>query len=112
MIRGAIPVARRAGMGDEVFIAGEHYVEIPQDATPAEYADVILDASHMSVSEASRYQTNANDLLPMFDRKTVAQRLLDLAHGEVDTEVVQGTLTADQADKAEDILFNHFGVLL
>ncbi len=112
MIRGAVPVARRAGMGDEVFIAGEHYVEIPQDATPAEYADVILDASHMSVSEASRYQTNANDLLPMFDRKTVAQRLLDLAHGEIDTEVVQGTLTADQADKAEDILFNHFGVLL
>lgn len=112
MIRGAIPVARRAGMGDELFIAGEHYVEIPADATPSEYADIILEAGNMPERKAWEYQDNARALLPKFDRKNVAQRLIDLANGEIETESVQNTMTQEQQDKIEDILFNHFGVLL
>lgn len=112
MIRGCVPVARRAGMGDEVFRAGEHYVEIAANASPQEYADTVLEASNMEAVSAQRFIDANRELLPMFNRKTVAQRVIDLAHGEIETETVQGTLTDDQAEKAEDILFNHFGVLL
>lgn len=110
MIRGMVPVARSLGMGDEVFKAGEHYVEIPQDADAQEYADTILEASNMGIKQADRYILAAQELLPQFDRKAVAQRLIDLAHGEIETQT--GTEDPALRSKVEDQLFDHFGVLI
>lgn len=112
MMRGCIPVARRMGMGDEVFKAGQHYIEIPQDASLEEYAETVIGASHLHSSTANEMLQEQKLLLPMFDRKTVAQRLIDLAHGDLETEEVQGEITPKLQEKVEDLLFNHFGVLL
>lgn len=112
MIRGAIPVARRAGMGGEVFQSGIHYVEIPPDADAQEYADIVLETGNMAPKTAQRFIDANREILPMFDRKRVVQHLIDLAHGDCPTDPVMDTITDAQAEKAEDILFNHFGVLL
>lgn len=111
MIRGCVPVARQKGMGSELFHAGEHYVAIPEDADAQEYADVVLEAGNMAPKTAQRMIDANRELLPMFDRKMVAQRVIDLSNGELETEEVQGTATDAMKTKVEDYLFDHFGVL-
>lgn len=114
MINGAVPVATREGMGDELFLAGKHYVQIPSGGqNPQEYADIILEASNMNRMEAQHYRDYALDVLPLFERKTVAQRLIDLAFGDLDaTEVRVGQTDPEIKEKFEDLMFNHFGVLV
>jgi hypothetical protein len=111
MIRGCIPVARRKGMGEELFHAGEHYIEIPEWADAQEYADIVLYAGSVSPATAERMIQANRELLPLFDRKVIAQRVVDLAHGNVETEAIQGTSGPERISKVEDILFNHFGVI-
>lgn len=108
MIRGAIPVARVLGMGTEVFQAGVHYVEIPMDAGPQEYADIIQRTSRMSSGEARFFQSNCRELLPMFDRRVVAQRTIDLAFGNIET---QGKSRSRPTAAADRIMFEKFGSL-
>jgi hypothetical protein len=108
MIQGAIPVARRMGMGDELFHAGYHYVEVPQEATPEEYADIVYRAGRMSSEEAAKYQKNARAILPMFERGKVAMQVIALSHGEYQ---IIDTCKPDPKvqSKYEDTMFNHFG---
>jgi glycosyltransferase involved in cell wall biosynthesis len=112
MIRGAVPVARRLGMGTELFVPGEHYIEIPQSASPQQYADIILEAGNMEEFIARKYRENALSLLPHFNRKNVAERVVRLAMGELDDIK---TKTADDFNlkkQSDDIMFNHFGILV
>lgn len=112
MIGGAIPVARPLGMGDELFKAGEHYVAIPTDVGPQEYADIVLSVGGMSDQEANRFRGAHLDLLHKFDRKEVAKRLLDLVNGELDnTEIRHGETDPQIKAKFEDLMFNFYGVL-
>ncbi len=111
MIRGAVPVARFKGMGNDLFKAGEHYINIPAEASPEMYAEIILETGNMSSGTASYHQEAARELLPLFERATVAQRLIDLAHGELDDVIDPMENTFDVSEKAEDILFNHFGII-
>lgn len=112
MIRGCVPVARHKGMGNELFMAGLHYVEIPENADAQEYADIVLEAGNMGPYEADVYRKNARELLPMFDRKCIAQQVIDLAHDNTPIEPIQGTASQAMKSKVEDICFNHFGVLI
>lgn len=109
MIHGAVPVARRLGAGTEIFQPGVHYVEIPEGASPQQYADIVLETGNMDQFKASAFREANLEVLPMFDRKTVAQRLIDLAFGELDD--IRTDVTINVSKKAEDVLFNHFGVL-
>ena len=111
MIRGAVPVARKMGMGTEVFDEGVHYIGIPQDADLQEYAAIVQDAGNMPISQAREMRRENVAILPMFDRKTVAKRLVDLANGEIDTVEFVGRAQQFQ-DKVSDQVFNHFGVLI
>ena len=111
MIRGCVPVARQKGMGSELFQSGEHYIAIPEDADAQEYADLVQYASSIAPKTAQHMIDANRELLPMFDRKTVAQRVIDLSNGELETEEVQGTVTDAMKSKVEDYLFDHFGVL-
>jgi len=111
MMRGCCVVAREKGMGSEVFQAGEHYMAIPEDADAQEYADLIEYASGIAPKTAQHMIDANRELLPMFDRKTVAQRVIDLAHGEIETEATQGTVSEAIETKVENQLFDHFGVL-
>jgi glycosyltransferase involved in cell wall biosynthesis len=111
MIYGCVPVAREMGMGSEVFQAGEHYIAIPQDADLAEYATVVLEAGWMTTHDAKRFRDNNIELLPMFERKRIAQQVIDMAHNNFD---MLPPRMPDHVllDKVEDICFNHFGVLI
>lgn len=111
MIHGAIPVATEMGMGSEIFQPHVHYVPIePGGNDPQAYADTILEVSNYPWQRAKELRDNARDLLPMFDRKTVAQRVIDLSN--YDIPVSMGTENPDIQTKASDIMFNHFGVLM
>jgi len=112
MMRGCVVVARQKGMGSEVFQSGEHYISIPEDADAQEYADLVQYAGNIAPKTAQRMIDANREILPMFDRKTVAQRVIDLAHGEIETEATQGTASEAMETKVENMLFDHFGVLL
>lgn len=111
MMQGCVPVARAKGMGDEIFQSGRHYIEIPVDVDAQQYADIIMDAGNMDRVLAEAFISENNDRLHLFDRKRIAQQVIDLAHGDLETEDVQGTATVAFTDKVEDTLFNHFGVI-
>jgi glycosyltransferase involved in cell wall biosynthesis len=113
MINGAIPVATEMGMGSELFKAGVHYVAVePGGLSPAAYANTILETGNMKPVEALRFREANLELLPLFDRKAVAQRLLNLAFGELDaTEIRVGKTDPDVKKKFEDLMYNHYGVL-
>jgi len=55
------------------------------------------------------YRDEARKILPMFDRVAVAQRLIDLAHGNVITQT--GVDDPLVRKKYEDLMFNQYGVL-
>lgn len=111
MIHGAVPIATSMGMGGEIFQAGEHYVEIPAGGDhPQEYANIILEAGNMSASKAKGFREAALDVLPFFDRKFVAHQVIELANGNLDT--VTGTVNQEMLNKATEIMFHHFGVII
>lgn len=110
MMRGAIPVAQRRGMGDEIFKEGVHYVALDKARDPQDYADIVLEAGHMSAMQARGFQAAARDVLLQFDRKAVAQRVINLAHGDLHTQV--GTVNPNLHQKYEDLMFDHYGVLV
>lgn len=111
MIHGAIPIARPMGMGTEIFEAGVHYWDIPDgDIDPEEYAGLVLEVGEMDYRQAKLYRDAAMEVLPMFDRKTVAQKLIDLAEGNFNSVVGDDDMRIRAV--YEDIMFNHFGVLV
>tara|TARA_R110000851_G_scaffold16046_2_gene52545 strand:+ start:36808 stop:38055 length:1248 start_codon:yes stop_codon:yes gene_type:complete len=111
MMRGCVVIAREKGMGSELFLNDENYVAIPENADAQEYADIIEEVSNFAPSTAKRMIDANREILPMFDRKTVAQRVIDLANGEIEVEEVQGTASDAMKSKVQDILFDHFGVI-
>lgn len=112
MIRGAIPVAHKLGMGTDLFIPNEHYIDLSEARDAQDYADIVYYASKDHPTFLM-IRDNCQSLLPQFDRTAVAKRLIDLAHGNLDT--VGLTEPKDVQDdiwsKADDILFDHFGIL-
>lgn len=114
MIHGVVPVATEMGMGSEIFEPGVHYIPIPPGGEdPQRYADIVLAAGDMSWQEASHFRMANRELLPLFDRTAVAKKLLALVTEELDaTEIRLGSNERDMQLRAEDIMFNHFGVLI
>lgn len=110
MMRGAIPVAHKMGMGTELFKPGEHYVDLSEARDPQEYAEIIGDTFRMDSSRASDYRAAARDILPIFDRLAVAERYIRLANGELDDTLI-GQRDPSIEQKAEDLLFDHYGII-
>lgn len=110
MINGAIPVAQAKGMGTELFTAGVHYVDLGKARDAQDYADIIMETGNMDSVSAAIYQEAARNILQMFDRRTVAQRIIDLANGELETIV--GVDDPVVRKKYEDLMFDQYGVLV
>ncbi|MAD98729.1 MAG: hypothetical protein CMB99_15505 [Flavobacteriaceae bacterium] len=110
MIRGAIPVAHKRGMGTTLFKPDEHYVPLDDALDAQDYADIILETSHMSAMQARNFQDAARDILIQFDRKAVANRVINLANGDVQTET--GAVDPNLYEKFDDLMFNHYGILV
>ena len=111
MIHGCVPVAQSRGMGNELFIAGQHYIDLGiASGDPEHYAEIILEAGNINATKAMIYRDEARQLLPMFNRVAVAQRLVDLANGNIDTST--GVDDPNIRNKYENLMFNQYGVLV
>lgn len=108
MINGAVPIARQMGMGDELFTTGVNYVDIPKDCSLEEYADVVHDAGHMNLQRWEEFRDENLKVLPRFERSKVAQQVIDLAMGNLDTVI--GEPTEAQVKKSGEILSAHYGI--
>lgn len=110
MMRGCVPVAQRRGMGDELFTAGQHYVDLGAARDAQDYADIILEAGNMNTMEAQHYRDYNQHVLALFDRKRVAEDVIKLAFSEH-----ENTFTGEDSPKIrakmEDLMFNQYGVL-
>ena len=62
----------------------------------------------MDAVSAKRYREAALEVLPLFDRKSVAQQVIDLAEG---SSSLIGSPNQDLTQKYKDLMFEHFGVL-
>lgn len=78
IIQGVVPVLRDLAMVDNgIFEAGKHYIEIPYDASPEEYACVINEAMTMKSSVADKMLRSSQRIVRrVFDSKVVAAELL------------------------------------
>ena len=87
MLEGAIPVARNLGISTnesgigEVFKPGKHYVMVPYDAKPKEFADIVEEVVNFPEQEAEQYYTNHQELLQEFDRRHIAEQYIELGAG-------------------------------
>ncbi len=111
MIRGCVVVGRERGLGTDLFKPGENYVEIPENAGPQEYADIILEAGNAGPLFGKRYREANVPLLALFDRRTVAKQVIALAFGQLDGFRKEEVTPKSIIKKSDDIMFNHFGVL-
>lgn len=83
--QGTLPIARNLGISTnaagigELFVDGENCLCIPWDATPGEFAHLASEYCNLGYPEYRKLMESAIRLLPEFDRKSVAQRIVDMA---------------------------------
>ena len=111
---GAVPIVRPWGIGadsngrgGELFVSGENCVAIHQGANAESYGYHLTEFCHMDHRNYRRIMDNAVQLLPMFERKRIAQQFIDLAYGDI----VSGVGIDDPQVKldASDAIVNFFG---
>ena len=99
---GAVPVVRPLGISTnsegqgELFKAGLNCVAIPTGATPEEYGAALTRACLMPYEEYLHIMTNAVELLPQFDRVTVAEQVANFQPtqcGELSMQVEQDSIS-------------------
>jgi hypothetical protein len=104
---GAVPVARTTMMGStdptslRLFEEGVHYVGIPDGTDDKIYAEIVEGAARAPSSEMRR---NGAELLRCFDERLIAQRLLDLARGELPDCENNNETSPEILAKAEQIM--------
>lgn len=109
MINGAVPIARQMGMGGELFTADVNYVDIPKDCSLKEYAEVVHEAGYMNSKKWKGFRDENLKILPNFERRIIANQVIDLAMGNLDTVI--GEPTGVHVEKSHDILWEHYGIL-
>lgn len=112
MIRGCIPVAQARGMGDELFQAGVHYIDLGPARDAQEYAEIVYYASRISEKDARQYRENSIPLLRQFDRVAVADRLVKLAFDGLPDMLEPSASDPNVEKKYKDLMLNHYGVFL
>lgn len=111
IMAGAIPIARNWGIsnnedGDgELFRSGINCLTIPWDATPCVFGHMVTLYCNLPYEDYFKLMSEAVKLLPMFERKRVAQRFIDLANGLIDQE---GETTLEVITKGSQVLTNFF----
>ena len=84
MTLGAIPFyvyLRNVDHTNYLLKPNENYIGIPQDCTPKEF-ETIVDNGLRNLDEACRRLKNNDAILPLFDRKNIAQRFIQYANGD------------------------------
>ena len=117
-MRGLIPIARNLGISTnlegegEVFTPNKNYVMVPFDAKPKEFGEIVENTINLSSYQATEYYENNLELLPLFERKKIAQEYIDLGNG-LCTGFYDNLVTGKTTDKvladAEKVVTQFFG---
>jgi len=81
---GAMPVVRDLAIGtgdDELFKDNLNCLVIPWDATSGEFGHLATEYANLPYEQYLRIMEKAVDLLPLFERKAIAQQFIDLGTG-------------------------------
>jgi glycosyltransferase involved in cell wall biosynthesis len=109
---GTLPVVRPLGISTnlegsgELFKAGVNCVAIPQGVTPMEYGRRLSEACTLPYPKWRDLMGNAIELLPLFDRKRVAEQVMELAQGDWQQ---MGKTTPEVEKASENAHFTFFG---
>lgn len=111
---GATPVARPLGISTnlsgigETFVAGHNCEIIPQNATPREYGETLEHLCHRDYTYYRYVMENCLvEVLPRFDRRTVANRLINL-HDNGSLSFHLGSTTQQVRSDSADAVMNFF----
>lgn len=80
--QGAMPVVRDLAIGtasEELFKDNVNCLVIPWDATPGEFGHLATEYANLPYESYSRIMGSAVQLLPLFERKSIAQQFINLA---------------------------------
>lgn len=84
---GTLPVVRPLGISTnlegqgELFKAGVNCYAIPQGATPQQYGEALTEACTLPYQQWSALVGAGVEMLPMFERKVIAQQVVDMYNG-------------------------------
>lgn len=117
ILQGTVSIATNLGVAANaegngtVWKANVNYVMIPYDSTPQQFAEIVNHANNLSPQEGIRIQEAALDILPLVDRRVIAQQYVDFAKGigggfYGKREV--GNISQDVYDNAEKIMDRYF----
>jgi hypothetical protein len=105
MMQGTIPIARNLGMAgnengnNDLFTANENYVNIPWNASPEEFADIVSVANNLPIQVAANMQIRNFHLLQCFDRRKICNDYIRFAMGENDVGFYNKTVISELDDK-------------
>jgi|TARA_R110002020_G_scaffold123057_2_gene279056 glycosyltransferase involved in cell wall biosynthesis len=117
IIEGAIPIARNYGVATneegegEVFKPSENYMMVPHDATPQEFASVIIETINLNQDWVEDIQENNRKLLQHFERERVALQYLSLANQQPTgfyNKLETGTVSEHVSNKTKEVMSNFF----
>ena len=117
-MRGLIPIARNLGISTnlegegEIFTPNKNYVMVPFDAKPKEFGEIVENTINLSSYQATEYYENNLELLPLFERKKIAQEYIDLGNGLPTgfyNKLETGTVDPKTTAKAEKVINEFFG---
>ena len=117
IIEGAIPIARNYGVATneegegEVFKPSENYMMVPHDATPQEFASVIIETINLNQDWVEDIQENNRKLLQHFERERVALQYLSLANQQPTgfyNKLETGTVSEHVSNKTKEVMCNFF----
>lgn len=99
MSLGCVPVCTDLGMKNSlIFEANKHYIEVPYNSTPQEYA-AIIDNAIANEALLSQIQANNFILMEAFDKEIIAEGIVEFAfsdEGEVGTPTDKFKADADK----------------
>ena len=96
----------------EIFTPNKNYVMVPFDAKPKEFGEIVENTINLSSYQATEYYENNLELLPLFERKKIAQEYIDLGNGLPTgfyNKLETGTVDPKTTAKAEKVINEFFG---
>lgn len=103
--QGAVPIARTEFIGEAWFRHDVNCLLIPKDVTPQQFGKQLNEYCNLEYSQYRRLCEAGQQLLPLFDRKVIAQQFIDLARKELPTTT---GVTAPTVIESSRVIMNEF----
>ncbi len=117
MLNDVVPVATSLGMLgikniNNVFKPDINFIPLKSNLTPKQYAEVIEYACNLSANEKNKIIKSNKIMLKLFDRKLIAQQVIDLSRGKptgVLGKIEKGETSAKIKTESNKAMVEFFG---